>query len=52
MVQVYWQINYMIVKHEQNGSLRTGYGKSVLKQLSSQLTKNLEKGSIQEIYAI
>ncbi len=39
MVQAYWQIGRIIVEHEQNGNARAGYGKSVLQELSSHLTK-------------
>ena len=44
MVQAYWQIGRIIVEHEQNGSARAGYGKSVLQELSSHLTKDFGKG--------
>ena len=39
MVQAYWQIGRIIVEHEQEGSLRSGYGKSVLQELSKRLTR-------------
>ena len=44
MVQAYWQIGRIIVEHEQNGNARAGYGKSVLQELSSHLTKDFGKG--------
>ena len=44
MVQAYWQIGRIIVEHEQNGNARAGYGKSVLQELSSRLTKDFGKG--------
>lgn len=44
MVQAYWQIGRIIVEHEQNGSIRAEYGKSVLQELSSRLTKEFGKG--------
>jgi len=44
MVQAYWQIGRIIVEHEQNGNTRADYGKSVLQELSSRLTKDFGKG--------
>ena len=44
MVQAYWQIGRIIVEHEQNGNARADYGKSVLQELSSRLTKDFGKG--------
>lgn len=44
MVQAYWQIGRIIVEHEQEGSLRSGYGKSVLQELSKRLTEEFGKG--------
>lgn len=44
MVQAYWQIGRIIVKYEQDGNARAGYGKSVLQELSSRLTKDFGKG--------
>ena len=44
MVQAYWQIGRIIVEHEQNGSLRAEYGKSVLQRLAEQLSKEFGKG--------
>ena len=44
MVQAYWQIGRIIVEHEQEGNVRAGYGKSVLQELSSRLTKDFGKG--------
>lgn len=44
MVQAYWQIGRIIVEYEQNGNARAGYGKSVLQELSSRLTKDFGKG--------
>ena len=40
MVQAYWQIGRIIVEHEQNGNARADYGKAVLQELSSRLTKD------------
>lgn len=44
MVQAYWQIGRIIVEHEQDGKARADYGKSVLQELSSRLTKDFGKG--------
>ena len=44
MVQAYWQIGRIIVEHEQNGNARADYGRSVLQELSSRLTKDFGKG--------
>ena len=44
MVQAYWQIGRIIVEHEQNGNARADYGKAVLQELSSRLTKDFGKG--------
>ncbi len=44
MVQAYWQIGRIIVEHEQEGNLRSGYGKSVLQELSNRLTEEFGKG--------
>lgn len=44
MVQAYWKIGRIIVEHEQNGNARADYGKSVLQELSSRLTKDFGKG--------
>ncbi len=44
MVQAYWQIGRIIVEHEQKGNLRSGYGKSVLQELSNRLTEEFGKG--------
>ena len=44
MVQAYWQIGRIIVEHEQEGNLRSGYGKSILQELSKRLTEEFGKG--------
>ena len=44
MVQAYWQIGRIIVEYEQNGNVRADYGKAVLQELSSRLTKDFGKG--------
>jgi len=44
MVDAYWQIGKLIVKHEQRGAERAEYGKELLKQLSIQLTSDFGRG--------
>ena len=44
MVQAYWHIGRIIVEHEQNGNVRADYGKAILQELSSRLTKDFGKG--------
>lgn len=44
MVITYFEIGRMIVEDEQNGENRAEYGKAVLKDLSSHLTKRFGKG--------
>jgi len=44
MVRAYWSIGKVIVKEEQRGSARAGYGEYLLKNLSQQLTKEFGKG--------
>ena len=44
MVQAYWQIERIIVEHEQKGNLRAEYGKAILDKLSEQLTEEFGKG--------
>lgn len=44
MVQAYWQIGHIIVEHEQNGSLRSEYGKSVLQDISEKLQAEFGAG--------
>lgn len=40
----YWNIGRVIVEHEQDNDKRAEYGKSTLKQISKQLTKEFEGG--------
>ena len=40
----YWNIGRVIVEHEQDHDKRAEYGKSVLKQISKQLTKEFGRG--------
>jgi Uncharacterized conserved protein len=40
----YWKIGEIIVRYEQNDSIRAAYGEQILKQLSKELTKEFGKG--------
>lgn len=44
MVQAYWHIGRIIVEHEQNGSLRSEYGKGVLQEVSERLQQEFGDG--------
>lgn len=44
LIIAYWKIGEIIVRYEQNDSLRAAYGEQTLKQLSKELTKDLGKG--------
>lgn len=44
VLKMYWEIGKLIVKDEQEGESRAKYGKSVLKNLSVQLTLEFGKG--------
>lgn len=44
MVYTYYEIGKYIVEDEQKGFIRAGYGKAVLKKLSSHLTSKFGKG--------
>ena len=44
MIVTYYEIGRMIVEHEQKGALRAEYGKSVLKELSKNLTNRFGRG--------
>lgn len=44
MVQTYWHIGRVIVKHEQQGASRATYGKAQLHTLAQQLTERFGKG--------
>lgn len=44
MTETYWQIGQRIVEEEQNGKERAEYGKGLIKNLSSELTKEFGKG--------
>jgi hypothetical protein len=44
LLESYWQIGKLIIEDEQQGKQRADYGKSVLKNLSIQLTQEFGKG--------
>lgn len=44
MVQAYWQVGYLIVEHEQNGSERAEYGKAMIGELADRLTREYGRG--------
>ena len=44
MVKAYWLIGREIVEEEQGGSERAGYGKALLKQLSTKLQGEYNRG--------
>jgi len=44
LVQTYWEIGSRIVKGEQRGAERAGYGEELLKRLSQDLTKRFGRG--------
>lgn len=44
IVQTYWQIGCYIVEYEQKGSARAEYGTALLRNLSQDLTEQLERG--------
>ena len=44
MVRAYWEIGRIIVEHEQNGNLRSAYGKGVLQDVSARLQQEFGAG--------
>lgn len=44
IVHAYWQIGRIIVEHEQNGNLRSEYGKNVLQDISERLQAEFGTG--------
>lgn len=44
LLSTYWKIGEVIVRYEQNDSVRAAYGEKTLLQLSKVLTKELGKG--------
>lgn len=52
MVEAYWLMGKRIVEEEQQGKERADYGTQLLKELSTELTKSSEKGSLPVPYII
>ena len=51
MVEAYWLTGQRIIKEEQGGKERADYGKQILKELSTELTKEFGKGfSVGSLY--
>ena len=44
LLTAYWNIGKIIVEYEQNGNLKSEYGKKQLLELSKELTKEIGKG--------
>jgi predicted nuclease of restriction endonuclease-like (RecB) superfamily len=44
LLEMYWQIGYLIVENEQHGDAKAIYGKGVLRNLAEQLTLEFGKG--------
>lgn len=44
MIQAYWQVGRIIVEEEQKGEKRAEYGKNLISELSTRLTKEYGKG--------
>ena len=44
LIASYWKIGEIIVRYEQNDSIRAEYGEQTLKQLSKELTKEFGRG--------
>ena len=44
LLSTYWKISEVIVRYEQNDSVRAAYGEKTLLQLSKALTKELGRG--------
>ena len=44
LLSTYWKIGEIIIRYEQNDSIRAAYGEKTLPQLSKVLTKELGKG--------
>jgi hypothetical protein len=44
MTATYWEVGWRIVESEQSGGRRAGYGKELLKRLSSDLTAKFGRG--------
>jgi len=44
LLEMYWQIGYLIIEDEQEGDVKARYGKAVLKNLAQQLALEFGKG--------
>jgi len=44
LITSYWKIGEIIVRYEQNDSIRAEYGEQTLKHLSKELTKEFGRG--------
>jgi len=44
MLLTYWNVGKIIVEYEQNGNIKAEYGKSLLKNLSKQLSNDIGRG--------
>ena len=44
LLMSYWKIGEIIIRYEQNDSIRAEYGEKTLKQLSKELTKEFGRG--------
>jgi len=44
LLKMYWEIGKIIIEQEQGGNLKATYGKSILKNLSNQLSQELGNG--------
>lgn len=44
MVRAYWLVGQAIVKHEQRGKRRAGYGEQLIESLATRLTEEFTKG--------
>lgn len=44
MITAYWEVGRLVVEEEQQGKDRAEYGKALIAELSTQLTKDFGKG--------
>ena len=52
LLSTYWKIGEVIVRYEQNDSVRAAYGEKTLLQLSKALTKELGRAFLARIFTI
>lgn len=52
LLSTYWKIGEVVVRCEQNDSIRAAYGEKTLSQLSRALTKELGKGFRARMFTI